>query len=884
MNRRRITKVRPLSVSLNRFSSALGVAAALAAGAGAAKAAQTWVGGPTIGVDNLWNTATSWTTAVPNATDVVTFNQTSPAYSPSNFITLGAGELANSLLFKVAPFTNAPLSPYTLTSGDLTLTTGSVSVDGGVRAVINSQLNGTAGLTKTGCGVLVLGNAANGYTGTTLVSGGTLQISSNGALGASTTTVSVTGNSSRGTMGGQLFLAGGSGGSQPATPFTLSRPLNIVGEGLASDAAALVTMGDNTVSGGVTIANTAVTRIQSTLGTTTFNGNFVLPATQANNTLLVPSIGHMDFSGATVSGGFLVKQGNGTVIFGPTNTYTGTTQVDAGFLRVSSGTSLGTSTAANAIQMNGGTLEIRGTTPTFANKRIQLNANSTLFADHPIGSTVMNQTASFADFNLGAVNRVVTFNGRDGYGMSFTPLTAGTTIFNASGANGSTVNNNLNGLLTIAGNIWGNTDATGSRTFVLGGNGDTLITGSILGASTSGHNFTKNGVGTLTVGGVASTYSGATNINAGTLSIANFGSTGTGTGAASAINLGTTTVAGGLRYTGAGETVAKTININGTTGPAILDASGTGALIIPNITVDGGATPTAGGAKILWLTGNSGALNEISGVIADSTTGATNLNKTGAGTWVLSGNNTFGPGIGVINPSVNIFSGTLQLKATNAASNILNDTLSVTFSSETTVNNRAGGTLQYLGAAGGSTETLARLVATDGSSTVQLDRSSGPTELIFAGTSAPSHAVGATLNFVINNPGVNGTDSAIRATTQVAGGFMNGGFYFGNTDFAAYNGSGSTGFVRALIYGTDLLAAAPDTAGLAGGSHNKITLSQAGIGPVSVLTLNLSGSGTSLGLSSGALTLTSGTRGIIKAGGGAPSSISGEPILSLSEN
>lgn len=85
-------------------------------------------------------------------------------------VTLTGPVTAGSLTF------NAPGSgAYILTGSTLTLTTGSVVAN--VNATINSVLAGSAGLTKTGAGVLTLGGAAaNTYTGLTTLSEGVLNL------------------------------------------------------------------------------------------------------------------------------------------------------------------------------------------------------------------------------------------------------------------------------------------------------------------------------------------------------------------------------------------------------------------------------------------------------------------------------------------------------------------------------------------------------------------------------------------------------------------------------------------------------------------------------------------------------------------------------------
>ncbi len=76
------------------------------------------------------------------------------------------------------------------------------NVASGVTANWNGPLNGAGGLIKTtGTGTLVLGNAANTYTGTTTVNAGTLLV--NGTSASASTTVANTG-----TLGGNGNVSG----------------------------------------------------------------------------------------------------------------------------------------------------------------------------------------------------------------------------------------------------------------------------------------------------------------------------------------------------------------------------------------------------------------------------------------------------------------------------------------------------------------------------------------------------------------------------------------------------------------------------------------------------------------------------------------------------
>ena len=105
------------------------------------------------------------------------------------------------------------------------------------------------------------------------------------------------------------------------------------------------------------------------------------------------------------------------------------------------------------------------------------------------------------------------------------------------------------------------------------------------------------------------------------------------------IALGSTTTAGTLKYIGTsvgGHSTDRLVGLAGTTGGATLDASGTGPISFTAGTVILGA-----GSKTLTLQGSNTGNNTLGGVISNSTGYATSLVKDGAGTWLLTGANTY---------------------------------------------------------------------------------------------------------------------------------------------------------------------------------------------------------------------------------------------------
>lgn len=138
--------------------------------------------------------------------------------------------------------------------------------------------------------------------------------------------------------------------------------------------------------------------------------------------------------------------------------------------------------------------------------------------------------------------------------------------------------------------------------------------------------FSKTGAGLLSLANVANTFTGAINVTAGTLSLPSVANG----GVASSWGAGSTTVSvtGTLQYTGSGHSSSRAVQLDGAA--PVLEAVGAGALTLSNVTQSNNASRT------LTLTGTSTADNTISSALSN-TTGPLNIQKTGAGKWLLAG-------------------------------------------------------------------------------------------------------------------------------------------------------------------------------------------------------------------------------------------------------
>jgi autotransporter-associated beta strand protein len=327
----------------------------------------------------------------------------------------------------------------------------------------------------------------------------------------------------------------------------------------------------------------------------------------------------------TSSSGTLTKLGAGTLTLTGVNTYTGATAIgtsngaDAGTLLVS-----GSGTISDTVTVYGGTLDLNGTTRSITTLALGGGAAGSS-AVVSIGSGVLN------------------LNGNVTYTATNNPLGASITA-----SEGGVLNLNATRTFTINDSTAAASDLTISAVIQNGSGASGLI---------------KAGAGTLTLSG-SNTYTGATSIQAGTVSVSSIGSVGSASsnlGAPASIAAGTLAIGSGatgaaLQYTGTGETTDRVINLAGTTGGAVLNHSGTGLLKFTS-----NLTATGAGAKTLTIQSSTSGTGEITGTIVNGS-GTTAVTKSGAGTWVLSGNNTY-TGLTTVS------GGTLQLGASGSGAN-----------------------------------------------------------------------------------------------------------------------------------------------------------------------------------------------------------------------
>ena len=513
-----------------------------------------------------WSSTSSWGGTVPSGTGAVAeFTASNPtsaaAVSLDAPVTVNVLVLANSNQISIGPGSggsltfassgnNAPIVSVTagshIISAPVSMNTTTIfGVNSGQSLALNGGLaDGTAssGISLAGGGTLILGGN-NSYSGTTLMTAGTLNVTTSlgntpiVVKGGALTVSGSVGNGSLAVSGGAVNVGGGVGGG----PVTVSAgTVNVggnVGSGPVAVTGGIVTVGGNVGSGPVAVSAGSVTVAGALLGSgsvsVTGGSLSIAGALVGSNSITVSNgVANLNVNGnspVTLSGGALNLSGSlgnspAISMTGGSLSLLSSNEIGQNQLAISGGTaatSLLVETASNAItgstalSLSGNVLAIlsqannySGTTSVTSGAVLQLGMPSSLYAGNTANWTPANISVT------GSATLVVNIGGPN----DFTQPQAATLLTNLSASTSSS------GLEANAAFGFDATNATGTVTY----------SGQITDTAVGPLPISKRGTGTLVLSGTSS-YSGPTVVSNGELIMTGANSAGT-VGTLSAVN------------------------------------------------------------------------------------------------------------------------------------------------------------------------------------------------------------------------------------------------------------------------------------------------------------------------------------------------------------
>ena len=508
--------------------------------------------------------------------------------------TLQGGNLTMGALLKSGAGILAVDSPVSLNTG-----LGTTTISGGSIQVRNGASLGTGGLVLSSGGILALESGGT-FTGSGPNSleagGGTLDFDSSASLanianviannpltkdGGGTLTVSGMGTQNTGAvaldiLGGAVIASG---------PAGTARQINIGGvntfDGTLTLNGPVLMLHGSTISGtGSILINGSTSSIASRLNLGPVNIDVPVVMSSSLNIDSPNGNNQLRFNRLISGDHNIVKKGNGTVVFAADHTYTGTTTVEAGTLRVGAGGAAGT--------LGGGDIALSITTTT----GLLLFDRSDAIVVPNLVSGEGNLTVSGAAASRVALTNANTYTGITTLtrGVIEAPLLADGYQDSSIGASAPDADR-----LIINGGILAHTgpNASTDREFTLGINGGTIA------ADGTGHvKWTSEADVSL---------SEPNPVTAGGLTIGNY-----------------------YRIVEPGDTDFTLIGAPDNNPGTRFEATGPG---------DGNGTVVFANIRSMRFDGNAPGISVFSPVLADAENAPTSIAKNGGGTWSLTGSN-----------------------------------------------------------------------------------------------------------------------------------------------------------------------------------------------------------------------------------------------------
>jgi fibronectin-binding autotransporter adhesin len=513
-----------------------------------------------------------------------------------------------------------------------TVVPAAVTVSGSTNHLFGGtgSIGGTAGLSKSGSGVLTV-QTANTYSGATTVDAGTLVLE--GSLAGSAVTVG----------SGGTFSQSGSGAISGAVAFTTAGLATLAGANTYNGGTAL-TGGTLAVNHASALGSGAVTVEGGTLDNT--SGGAIVVSTNNvqnwNGDFTFTGSGNLDLgTGAVTVGGSgtrVVTVGAGTLAAGELKTGVGqgfTKQGGGTLLLSSDGAGVAASVIGGALDLAGGTLQMN---------RAAGNSGDLTAAGLTGSGTLSNGAAVERWFFANAASGTFEFSG------SLVNGAAGGLGFNKSGASTQILSgaNSYTGITTVAGGdlvIRGANSGAGTNV-TLTGTGLGLVLGheSALGAASliNVSGGTSNATLRYATDAAGTAYdlsmsSGATlNVvldrsTSGTSVTHNLSTATAGSGLGS----GTVNVSRGSNVSGLATASFDTFNLGGGLGGTTVLAPAEGT----QVSIGSVSKSNNAAAQTLGLAGSTTG-NSISGAISNGV-GTISVSKSGSSVWTLSGASTY---------------------------------------------------------------------------------------------------------------------------------------------------------------------------------------------------------------------------------------------------